>query len=174
MVKTLRQELFHRLSGFVHEGKLNDTPGLKHLLRRKNHLMLCGRLDEAPSCAHRIGLTIERLTKSHLCGVVPLNGLGDICGLSWFRPACFRYKCGWIQHSLNADFGLKTNRPTQEGPNEPKHYASIDSTPTQPHFEVQQSSFNNAEFKTLDENLRLLAILSTISDTCGKCIIVTK
>lgn len=39
--------------------------------------MRSGELDEAPSCAHRIGVAIERLTKSHLCGVVPGNGLGD-------------------------------------------------------------------------------------------------
>lgn len=83
MVKTLRQELFHWLDGFVYEGKLNARLGLKHLLRRKNHLMLCGRLDEASSCALRIGLTIGRLTKSHLCGVVPRNGLGDI----WWRAS---------------------------------------------------------------------------------------
>ena len=40
--------------------------------------MRSGRLEEASSCARRIGLTIECLTTRHLSGVDPRNGLGDL------------------------------------------------------------------------------------------------
>src|SRR6218665_3133344 len=42
------------------------TPETKSMLRKKNHLMRRGRVDEASALARRIGIKIERANKAHL------------------------------------------------------------------------------------------------------------
>src|SRR6218665_955696 len=54
------------------------TPETKSMLRKKNHLMRRGRVDEASASAKRIGIKIEGANKAHLRSIPPGAGKSEL------------------------------------------------------------------------------------------------
>jgi hypothetical protein len=54
------------------------TPSMKLLLRRKNHFMRTGRVEEVSAIASRVGKQIERITTKHLRNIDPKSGTDEL------------------------------------------------------------------------------------------------